>query len=81
MGERSGIQNRLPGAIGTHRVHRMCGISQQSHASAGPVRQWIAIAHGEHEAFRRSHDECFVIEERHSEMTDVSLQVGAISGS
>ena len=45
--QRARIQDRLPGAVGAARHHRMRGIAEQGHPAKTPARQRVLIDHRE----------------------------------
>ena len=45
VGQRTGVEDGLAGAVGADRVHRVGGVSQQRHPTVRPPLQGIAVAH------------------------------------
>ena len=39
------VQDRLAGAVGADRVHRVRGVAQKGDAPERPLGQWVAVAH------------------------------------
>jgi hypothetical protein len=62
-GQRLRIEDRLRGAVGADRIHRMRGVPQQGYAPEAPAIDRIAINHRVFEDALRSAEQCWKIDE------------------